>query len=74
MVLPADFTKLVFAGVAGWLFFSELPEIWIWIGGTIVFTGVFLNTWFEKRARDAVGLAPVPEVSQTPSNNSERPP
>jgi len=74
VVLPADFTKLVFAGVAGWLFFSELPEIWIWIGGTIVFTGVFLNTWFEKRARDAVGLAPVPEVSQTPPNNSERPP
>jgi len=36
------------------------------------FTGVFLNTWFEKRARAAVGLAPVPEVSQTPPNNSER--
>jgi drug/metabolite transporter (DMT)-like permease len=53
VVLPADFTKLVFAGLAGWLFFSELPEIWIWIGGTIVFSGVFLNAWFEKRARDA---------------------
>ena len=52
VVLPADFTKLVFAGLAGWLFFSELPEIWIWIGGTVVFAGVFLNAWFEKRARD----------------------
>lgn len=53
VVLPADFTKLVFAGLAGWLFFSELPEIWIWVGGTVVFTGVFLNAWFEKRAREA---------------------
>jgi len=52
VVLPADFTKLVFAGLAGWLFFSELPGIWIWIGGSVVFAGVFLNAWFEKRARD----------------------
>ena len=74
VVLPADFTKLVFAGLAGWLFFSELPEIWIWIGGTIVFVGVFLNAWFEKRAREATNLAPVAEVSHTPPNNSERPP
>jgi drug/metabolite transporter (DMT)-like permease len=53
VVLPADFTKLVFAGLAGWLFFAELPAIWIWIGGTVVFAGVFLNAWFEKRAREA---------------------
>ena len=52
VVLPADLTKLVFAGLAGWLFFSELPGIWIWIGGSVVFAGVFLNAWFEKRARD----------------------
>jgi drug/metabolite transporter (DMT)-like permease len=52
VVLPADFTKLIFAGVAGWLFFDELPVIWIWIGGTVVFAGVFLNAWFEKKARE----------------------
>jgi len=53
VVLPVDFTKLVFAGLAGWLFFEELPVIWIWIGGTVVFVGVFLNAWFEKKAREA---------------------
>ena len=53
VVLPVDFTKLVFAGLAGWLFFEELPVIWIWIGGTVVFVGVFLNAWLEKRAREA---------------------
>ena len=53
VVLPADFSKLVFAGLAGWLFFGELPAIWIWIGGTVVFTGVFLNAWLEKRALEA---------------------
>jgi drug/metabolite transporter (DMT)-like permease len=72
VVLPADFSKLVFAGLAGWLFFGELPAIWVWIGGTVVFTGVFLNAWFEKRARDDVRrLARTPEVSQSPPNRRE---
>ncbi len=51
VVLPADFTKLIFAGLAGWYFFSELPEIWIWVGGAVVFTGVILNAWFDKQMR-----------------------
>ena len=72
VVLPADFSKLVFAGLAGWLFFGELPAIWIWIGGTVVFAGVFLNAWFEKRARDDIRrLARAAEVSQSPKNSRE---
>ena len=72
VVLPADFSKLVFAGLAGWLFFGELPAIWIWIGGTVVFIGVFLNAWFEKRARDDPRrLAQAPEVSHSPDIRRE---
>ena len=47
VVLPVDFTKLVFAGLAGGCS-SELPGIWIWIGGTVVFSGVFLNAWLKS--------------------------
>ena len=69
VVLPADFSKLVFAGLAGWLFFGELPAIWIWIGGTGVFIGGVLNTWFEKRTRDDVRrLARAAQVLQSPNN------
>ena len=53
VVLPADFTKLVFAGLAGWIFFAELPEIWIWAGGAVVFAGVILNAWFDKQTRQS---------------------
>lgn len=56
VVLPADFTKLVLAGLAGWLFFAEIPDVRIWIGGAAVFGGVLLNTWFEKRARTGAAL------------------
>jgi len=74
VVLPADFTKLVFAGLAGWLFFAELPGIWIWIGGSVVFAGVFLNAWLEKRARRfSKSLARLSENSQSPPNNLEPP-
>lgn len=73
VVLPADFTKLIFAGIAGWLLFAEAPEIWIWIGGTVVFAGVFLNAWFDRRARGRAGrLAQTTETPQIPSDTEER--
>lgn len=50
VVLPADFSKLVLAGLAGWLFFAEVPEPRVWIGGAVVFSGVVLNTWLDKRS------------------------
>ena len=38
IVLPVDFTRLVFAAFFGWLIFSELPDIWTWIGGAVIFS------------------------------------
>ena len=53
IALPADFTKLIFAGLAGWIIFSEAPPIWIWIGGTVVFLGVLLNAFYDRQERQA---------------------
>lgn len=72
VVLPADFTKLIFAGLAGWLLFAEAPEIWIWVGGTVVFAGVFLNALFDRRDRiRAKAVAPLPESPQIPPETGE---
>jgi len=69
VVLPADFTKLVFAGIAGWVLFAETPEIWIWIGGTVVFSGVLLNAVLDRRDRQrAARLAPAAENRQSSGN------
>jgi len=36
-VLPFDFARLPFAALVGWIVFAEVPDIWVWIGGAIIF-------------------------------------
>lgn len=36
-VLPFDFTRLPFAAIIGFLVFAELPDIWVWVGGAVIF-------------------------------------
>lgn len=37
LVQPFDFTRLPFAVGLGWFMFSELPDLWTWIGGLTIF-------------------------------------
>jgi drug/metabolite transporter (DMT)-like permease len=36
-VLPFLFMRLPFAAVLGYLAFAEIPALWVWIGGAIIF-------------------------------------
>lgn len=35
-VLPFDFARLLFTALIGFLVFGEAPDIWTWVGGTII--------------------------------------
>lgn len=48
VVMPVDFTKLVFAGIIGYLLFAEIPDIWTLVGGLIVFCGVIYIALRER--------------------------
>lgn len=37
VVMPFDFTKLILAAIIGWFFFLEIPTVFTWAGGFIVF-------------------------------------
>ena len=37
VVQPFDFTRLPFAVGLGWFMFAELPDLWTWIGGFVIF-------------------------------------
>ena len=43
IMLPLSFTRLVWAGVLGFVFFAELPDIWVVIGSCIIAVGVLLT-------------------------------
>jgi len=53
VVLPMDFTKLIWASILGYLLFAELPDIWSWVGGAVVFSGVLWVGYSEARDRKA---------------------
>ena len=36
-VLPMQFVKLIWAALIGFIFFAEIPDIWTWMGGTVIF-------------------------------------
>lgn len=55
IVFPVDYTRLVWASVIGYLAFSEVPDIWTWVGGTIIFASTTYIAYREvalKRARE----------------------
>jgi drug/metabolite transporter (DMT)-like permease len=49
-VLPFEFTRLPFAAVIGYLAFRELPDIWAWIGGAVIFGASLYMVQREARA------------------------
>lgn len=49
-VLPFDFARLPFAAVIGFLAFAELPDLWVWVGGAVIFASSVYIGHREARA------------------------
>lgn len=41
LILPIDFTKLIWASLLGFLVFAEMPDVWTWVGGATIFAAAF---------------------------------
>lgn len=52
-VMPVDFTKLIWASLLGFALFAEVPDLWTWVGGVIVFGSVLYVALRDHRARKA---------------------
>ena len=48
---PLEFAKLPFAVILAWLVFSEWPDVWIWVGGSIIFASTAYITRREAQNR-----------------------
>lgn len=49
VVVPMDFLRLPIIAIIGMLFYSEAIDIYVFIGGLIIFGAIYLNIWTESR-------------------------
>jgi len=48
-LMPLDFTKLIWAAVIGYLVFAEVPTVWTWAGGMMIFAAATYISYRERR-------------------------
>ncbi len=53
LVMPFDFTKLIWAALVGYIFFSEIPDIWTVAGGAVIIASVTYITYREAQTKPA---------------------
>jgi drug/metabolite transporter (DMT)-like permease len=55
-VFPVDFSRLLWAAALGYFVFAEVPDLWTWAGGLIIFASTAYITFREAQVRkQAVG-------------------
>ena len=47
-VMPLHFSKLIWASLIGIFLFSEIPDLWTWLGAIIIFISVIYITYRES--------------------------
>lgn len=54
LILPFDFLRLPFAAIIGFVVFADVPGIWVFVGGGIIFTSsVYIARREARKARKA---------------------
>jgi len=43
-----SYLQVVFAAVLGWIIFSEIPNVWTWLGGGLILLGAIINMLWKK--------------------------
>jgi drug/metabolite transporter (DMT)-like permease len=64
-LMPLDFTKLIWAALIGFFFFGQVPDLWTWVGGTVIFASATYISYREhqisrRAARDAKAAPAAP--------------
>lgn len=43
-----SYVQVIFSIILGWVFFSEIPSFWTWIGGGLIMTGALINVLWKR--------------------------
>jgi drug/metabolite transporter (DMT)-like permease len=61
-VMPFDFLRLIWAAALGFVVFAEVPDVWTWIGGSLIFGATTHIAFREARLKRApAALQPATE-------------
>ena len=47
LIMPIQFNKLIWLSIIGFIFFNEIPDIWVWIGAILIFVSIVYITYRE---------------------------
>ena len=50
VVTPLMFLQLIWAALIGFVFFGEVPDVFLWVGGSMIFTSVAYLAYRERSA------------------------
>jgi drug/metabolite transporter (DMT)-like permease len=53
VIMPIRFTRLIFAALIGYLLFFEVPGIYTWIGGTMIFGASIYIAYRERKVKQS---------------------
>ena len=51
IVQPFQFSRMIFAAAIGWIMFSELPDLWTWLGASVIFAASYYIIYREGLSR-----------------------
>ena len=52
LIMPFDFSKLVYASLFGFIFFAEVPSFWTFVGGGIIFASATYVAYRERQTKN----------------------
>lgn len=63
-VVPFEFLRLPFAALVAYLWFAEVPTVWTWLGGAVIFAATIYIA--HREAQAARGNRPAAAAGQVP--------
>lgn len=49
VAMPFDYLRLIWVSISGYVLFADVPDIYVWIGGTVIFASTAFITMRESR-------------------------
>ncbi len=62
---PIDYTRLIFAAVAGFVFFATVPDVWTWVGSAVIIGSTLYIT--RREAQLGKTAPPPPPIAPAES-------